>query len=450
MNTPIPQAARGHQIEAAPFEAALTPESLSALMRSTWTWDDRALRRDLAALLVDLDAAHAVAAMFPTFDGLADVLRARALSSAADFVASVLGPTLIVDTGSPLRPRFLGAAIDPASFDRAASRALAAAKDVVGEYITACVDSVEYPSESSWLKLVADSGRSGLGSAMRAYGNKLGGSGFYASMGLAWQALQSLDDESPNAAELAERLEKGDISATLAVAEQAGSWDPALVRTKAALGPDGWQLAGLKQFVPAADTADVYFVIARSLAGPSLFAASRSALGLKVTALPGVDPTRPLFQVEFNDTPAVLIGTEGGGGRLMARVIHRATTATAAEQVGLIEKSISLVAHYDIERSDLPGAEFQLAELVLDHAAVISLWQRALAEDAAGSPHASAAAAAAHIGCSAASLRAAKSAAQLLGPSEQTDAVLRRALSANLLFGGPAVYYERLLERLGI
>ena len=449
MNTPIPQAARGHQIEAAPFEAALTPESLSALMRSTWTWDDRALRRDLAALLVDLDAAHAVAAMFPTFDGLADVLRARALSSAADFVASVLGPTLIVDTGSPLRPGLLGAAIDPASFDRAASRALAAAKDVAGEYITACVDSVEYPSESSWLKLVADSGRSGLGSAMRAYGNQLGESGFYASMGLAWQALQIASDDSPKAAELAKRIANGDISATLAVAEREGSWDPALVRTKAVLGPDGWQLTGLKQFVPAADSAEQLLVIARSLAGPSLFAVSRSALGLNVTALAGIDPTRPLFQVTFADTPAVLIGTEGGGGRLMARTIDAATTATAAEQVGLIEKSISLLAHRDVEGSELPYAENTLAELALDHAVAVSLWQRAMAEDDAESPDASAAAAA-NIGCSAASLRAAKSAAQLLGPSEQTDAMLRRALSASLLFGGPAVYYERLLERLGI
>ncbi len=29
------------------FADALDPETLSALMRSTWTWDDRALRRDL-------------------------------------------------------------------------------------------------------------------------------------------------------------------------------------------------------------------------------------------------------------------------------------------------------------------------------------------------------------------------------------------------------------------
>ena len=40
------------------FEAGLTPENLSAIMRSTWTWDDRALRRDLARLLTVLRAVR--------------------------------------------------------------------------------------------------------------------------------------------------------------------------------------------------------------------------------------------------------------------------------------------------------------------------------------------------------------------------------------------------------
>lgn len=40
------------------FEDALTPSTLSALIRSTWTWDDRALRRDLSGLLVELTAAR--------------------------------------------------------------------------------------------------------------------------------------------------------------------------------------------------------------------------------------------------------------------------------------------------------------------------------------------------------------------------------------------------------
>lgn len=58
------------------------------------------------------------------------------------------------------------------------------------------------------------------------------------------------------------------------------------------------------------------------------------------------------------------------------------------------------------------------------------------------------AAAMAHIGCSSASVRVASLAAELVGESEAVT--LRRALSASLLLGGPAVSHERLLERLGI
>ena len=41
-------------------------------------------------------------------------------------------------------------------------------------------------------------------------------------------------------------------------------------------------------------------------------------------------------------------------------------------------------------------------------------------------------------------------AAELLGPSADTAALFHRALSGTLLFGGPAMSHERLLERLGV
>ncbi|MEB3071694.1 hypothetical protein [[Mycobacterium] vasticus] len=41
-----------NQLGLAGFGEFLTPETVYALMRSTWTWDDRAPRRDLGALLV--------------------------------------------------------------------------------------------------------------------------------------------------------------------------------------------------------------------------------------------------------------------------------------------------------------------------------------------------------------------------------------------------------------
>jgi len=87
------------------FEDLLTVDTLSALMRSTWTWDDRALRRDLAALLVDIEAARCASSGARA--GHAAALHRRALASGADFVAAVLGPHLIADAGNPLRRNFL-------------------------------------------------------------------------------------------------------------------------------------------------------------------------------------------------------------------------------------------------------------------------------------------------------------------------------------------------------
>lgn len=426
----------------------LTSDSLSALMRSTWTWDDRALRRDLAILLVDLDAVRSA----PPDQDAAQVntLRARAHSSAAHFAAAVLGPKLVADTGNPLRPDFLAAAIDPAEFDRAAAASFAEVRAQAAKYVADQTGELDYPLESTWMRLVGEDGARGLGAAMRGYGNTLSASPFYGSMGLAWQTLRAVIGNREVADEYAERLAAGFITGTLAAAEQTGSWDPAMVKTRATETEDGWQVTGVKQFVPAAMGADVYFVIARSPAGPSLFAVEGSATGVAETPLDVIDPSRPLSQIELSNAPATLLGTEGAGGRVMLTAIDLATTALAAEQVGLIEKAMSLLAAHSTDLADAPSFETRVAAVALDHVAAASLWRRALAEDAAGSPDASAAAAAAHISCSAAAVRSATALAELLGPSEETDAILHRAMSGALLFGGPALSHERFLERLGL
>jgi alkylation response protein AidB-like acyl-CoA dehydrogenase len=420
------------------FADLLTPSALSALMRSTWTWDDRALRRDLAALLVDMEAAGAASSGDATDH--AQALRGRALASGADFVAAVLGAHLIADAGNPLRRDFLAGALDVAALARDAACGFDRVRESAAEYAGRHA-AHDYPAPSDWLSLISKEGSIGLASAMRAFGYVLSESDFFGTAVLAWQSLRSVGDES--AAGYAKAIESGSMTATLAVADKSGAWDPTLVRTKAVRGQNDWQLSGTNTFVPAADGADVYFVIARSIAGPSLFAVERSAPGVGVVALDVVDTTRPLYRVEFADTPAKLLGAEGAGGRLMMTVIDLATTALAGEQVGLIEKAMRLLA-----AAGSPNGE--LAEVTMDHAAASSLWRRAVDETAAGSADASALAAAAHVGCSRAAVHSATVAARLLGPSDETDALLRRAQSANLLFGGPALSHERLLERLGV
>ncbi|HEX3284603.1 MAG TPA: acyl-CoA dehydrogenase family protein [Mycobacterium sp.] len=414
----------------------LTADALSALMRSTWTWDDRALRRDLSTVLVDLDAAKLVGEALGTGSAVARRLHAAALEDASRFVAAVLGPKLIADTGNPLREQYLTLATDPVRYARLADQAHSAIAGEADAYFRSHVDKVEYPSPSSWTQLVAEKGAAGLGQALRSHGHLRNDSALFGSKALAWQAVEAV----PNcdvATDYAQRLRSGDLSGALAAAEDTGSWDPALVRTAAAQNAEKWQLTGSKNYVPAADAADVIFVIARSVAGPSLFAVETTSSGVSVEPHSVVDDTRPLFRVILTDAPATLVGQEGAGGRLMSQVLDRATTALAAEQVGVIEAAIEFV------RNGATVSDDRTAELVLDHAAAHALWQRALAE---GSPEA---AAEAHIGCSAAAVRVTSAVAELR-ETEETTALFKRALSGSLLFGGPALAHERLLDRLGI
>ena len=56
----------------------------------------------------------------------------------------------------------------------------------------------------------------------------------------------------------------------------------------------------------------------------------------------------------------------------------------------------------------------------------------------------------AHIACSAAAIRVTTTAGMLTDSGNQAAALVQRALSASLFFGGLALSYERLLEKLGI
>jgi alkylation response protein AidB-like acyl-CoA dehydrogenase len=92
-----------------PAAEALSPERLSALMRATWTWDDRALRRDLSELLADMMATGYLnarafrrmqAGVVPGPEmSVAKLMYAQNLTRAAHFVSRVLGPRIIADTG---------------------------------------------------------------------------------------------------------------------------------------------------------------------------------------------------------------------------------------------------------------------------------------------------------------------------------------------------------------
>ena len=93
-----------------PVAAALSPDHLSALMRATWTWDDRALRARLAELLTDTLATRYLntralrglrAGGTPGPErSVSKLMYGQNLTKGTHLAAEVVGPKLTADTGA--------------------------------------------------------------------------------------------------------------------------------------------------------------------------------------------------------------------------------------------------------------------------------------------------------------------------------------------------------------
>ncbi|MFF3332802.1 acyl-CoA dehydrogenase family protein [Streptomyces sp. NPDC002888] len=285
---------------------------------------------------------------------------------------------------------------------------------------------------------------------------------FFATVVLAAQALLASGDKEACARHLP-GIATGRTTATLAVAEDSGSWDPVLISARAVPdGGGGWKLSGRKSFVIDGTTADLLLVVARTVAGPSLFAVDRAAVGLAADPMKTLDATRAMARLTFDAVPATLVGTDGAGGRIMAKVLDIASVGLAAEQAGGARRCLEASAEYARVRHQFgrPIGSFQAVKhkcadmLVQVELAEASAREaaRLAAEDAPDFP---VAAAVAHACCSRAYMVAAMENIQVHGGigftwEHPAHLYFRRAKSSQLLFGGPAVYHERLLDRLGI
>jgi alkylation response protein AidB-like acyl-CoA dehydrogenase len=284
---------------------------------------------------------------------------------------------------------------------------------------------------------------------------------FFGTVVLAAQALVASGDGAACARYLP-GIAAGRTIATLAAAEGAASWDPAMVTARAERTPGGWAVSGTKSFVIDGAIADLVLVVARTTAGPALFAVDRGAAGLCAEPMTTLDLTRAMAVLTFDQVPAAMVGADGQAGRLMSRVLDLACVALAAEQAGGARRCLEMSAEYARTRYQFgrPIGSFQAVKhrcadmLVRVELAEATAREAArLADEAA--PEFPAAAAAAHVCCSQAYLFAATENIQVHGGigftwEHPAHLYFRRAKSSELMFGGPAVYHERLLDRLGI
>jgi len=127
---------------------------------------------------------------------------------------------------------------------------------------------------------------------------------------------------------------RGELRSTVAILEASANWDPASVQVSAAKGA----LSGEKLFVTDAAAADFIIVVARN----GLFIVDADAPGIKMTPMSGMDFTRKLYAVQFENTPAEKLGDAAG----LQNALDIATAALAAEMTGGMQRTLDITVEY--------------------------------------------------------------------------------------------------------
>ncbi len=296
---------------------------------------------------------------------------------------------------------------------------------------------------------------------------------YFSTIALGANAILCSGDESAKA-DLLPRIASGETVATLAFTEQSGSWDIAelsreadealapCVATPPSVGGGPWLLDGRKSYVIDGQAADLIMVCARTPGGLSLFALDGGAEGLERKALDTMDKTRKQAQLDLSGVPARLVGEEGGGSRILGKVLDLAAVALAGEQVGGAQQCLDMSVEYAKSRMQFarPIGSFQAikhkcADLLLEvssarSAAYYAAW--VAAEDSNELP---VTASLVKSYCSDAYFHAAAENIQIhgaIGFTWEHDAHLyfKRAKSSELMFGEPSWHREHLMRRLGV
>jgi alkylation response protein AidB-like acyl-CoA dehydrogenase len=300
-----------------------------------------------------------------------------------------------------------------------------------------------------------------LGVVLEEMGRALLCAPYFSTVVLAANTLLHSGDEAAKAKYLP-GIASGETIATLAFTEPSGKWDEAGITMPATASGSGYTLTGTKMFVLDGHTATLLLVAARTAAGVSLFAVDPAASGVTRTALSTMDQTRKQAKVEFDNTPAELIGAEGEGWATLSRVLDLAAVGLAAEQVGGAQKVLEMAVEYAKVRVQFgrPIGSFQAikhkcADMLLEvesakSAAYYGMWCAAEMNDELPSV-----ASLAKAYCSEAYFHATAENIQIHGGigftwEHPAHLYFKRAKSSELLFGDPTYHRELLAQRIGI
>ncbi|MET0821330.1 MAG: acyl-CoA dehydrogenase family protein [Aeromicrobium sp.] len=337
---------------------------------------------------------------------------------------------------------------DPAGFDAALWRRMA---DELG------LQSLAVPEEY---------GGSGftfmeLGLVLEEMGRALVVSPFFGSCVMATQLLLATDDEDARKDYLP-GIAAGEIVATVALAEDSGSWQVEAVEAVATRGDGGWTIDGHKSFVLDGAVADVVLVVARASGSVGVFAVSKDAPGFAAEPLRTMDQTRKQARLTFAATPARLIGTLEQAPDAVSTMLDRTAIALAAESLGGNAKVLDMAVDYAKVREQFgrPIGSFQavkhkcasmLVDLESSRSAVYyALWAASVAHE--DTPET---ASLVKAFCVDAYLSACGENIQIHGGigftwEHPAHLYLKRAKNAQLFAGSSDFHRQQLADRIGI
>ena len=243
-------------------------------------------------------------------------------------------------------------------------------------------DAVGY-SEPTWRQM-AEMGLQGLAIAPEHGGQGLGAieqalvldewwigvrRAVFATSVLAATALAAGSDT-----ELLPKIADGSLKATLAVLEDAISWQPSAVQMRAVRDGSSYVLSGTKRFVPWAHVADKIVVVARTEDGTTAFVIDARADGLRQTPNLEMDRTSKTSTLEFESVRAEsVLGEVNQGWNVLGPALQRAAMGASAEMLGAMRRCMEMSIEYARVRQQFgqPIGMFQAikhtcAEMLLD------------------------------------------------------------------------------------
>jgi alkylation response protein AidB-like acyl-CoA dehydrogenase len=284
---------------------------------------------------------------------------------------------------------------------------------------------------------------------------------FFSTVVLAANAILTSGDQKAQEY-LLPGIASGETIGTLAYTEDSGLWGADDVTLIASPLGDAWTLNGHKSFVIDGHVANLILVVGRTAAGLSLFAVKGDAAGLTRTALATMDQTRKQARLEFADTEAWLIGTDGAAEPGLSKTLDLAAVGLAAEQVGGAQRCLDSSVEYAKTRVQFgrPIGSFQAikhkcADMLLDVESAKSAAYYAGSVAAENSDELPVVASLAKSYCSEAYFHAAAETIQIHGGigftwEHPAHLYFKRAKSSELMLGHPSYHRELLAQRIGI